>query len=1378
MADAPTVTTDDAGVLRTPDDDRESLQPPSPQEEQALDIATSLLAEVDAEQSVLPEPDPEYSTWQTALGVLNRETWTGAAVERGIRQLEEGRYDYIDPGFDPYRHFVENEDTLGDVTDHVNRFGLDDIHNEQQFYARIGGWRRDLQNIERMQEGTIPGMLLGTGLSFFDISTLIPVAGQLKKGQLVRNVAKLSAYGAGLTTLQEAGLHSLQDVRSVQESILNIGVGTALGGGLGVFGTMAAKQASGEIPNELDLRNPVGETVVGHGQELSEGVVIRPVPDPGTDGPILDSLAPVRADDTSAGAAQAGPGSTDPLRNTGKVSKAVRKVGEFLGHPIPIVRNQARSSPVARRIIGSFYQTGAATQAATRSEGVQSAQWHKDAYLAETQGRLFTNHDTRLRELRAELGQTSGVASQHLRQQADRVVGAVSEVRGKPRAKSLNVISEADWNEAVKHQLFDHVPEEYRSALRADYGDEGAEKILAKARQMAEEIHDTNARVERELIDLGLLDPEKARGRDYRMAQLWDPKIVGSNKPAARRFFRDVLASRPSDEFLEAHEISRQDFDRLGKQELDLGGEEGVLSIEEGAALKDELLARWIGDEHDAKLLDLEDAVAGASRDLDEARRSAVNLAYALRRTTTALRDSTIAEVKRIRDAGHKRLEKYRTVALQAASEADQLRQAADAARRQSQARQFLPLSDASVRRPEVRNQPSLDRITGRLETVEKTRKKAIRRQQELSAQLQKIDEAIEAERLHKAQLKEMQSAIKAARNEARKARARNTTALKRLTKRLEKARKAPNLNARIDELVHTLSNGNRLEAGVLDDVYFSETGRLREREIELTPEQRLEAERLGILRDDLMGILERQYTELAGRMALRKAFRQESVGLSENEMFKDLAQRIEDDYERLADDARARGDEKQAAAYGDEARKAIDDLKNFIDYFMGRLGKQGNPESFLRWGSGVAKAFNFSRHGLEFIFSSFPDMALAAFTTGFRTLSPRNMRQVRKAVEGLSNSEVARLAFGGQLLFHHSPSAKQSNMDDLANLGGIGTPGSPTFKATSGVARTVRFMSEQVNPASGMAWWDSRLKMLASIEQIHNIHRVVNDYEAILAKAWKKGPDGDLIPANKQAALEISQLSSIGIGKAEAAKLRKVFEKYGIKPDEHGIVDLRMDEWLQEDGEMFHLMAGALRTTQDRVTPVPGAGEMPFMMSHPVAGMILQFQSHGFAIVNKFLAPAHQRIFYYKDMEAVLAAAFAAQLGLVTTMAKDQLRDGIIDKRNRSPREWVYDSLDRGGFLSYLAPYASAAQVLAGERGGSRYANVGIVGQLLGPSFGLATDVTTGVGAAASAPGRIARGETTSEEAAAEVAEKLRRISPYQTLWKLNDIIMGAEER
>ena len=230
-----------------------------------------------------------------------------------------------------------------------------------------------------------------------------------------------------------------------------------------------------------------------------------------------------------------------------------------------------------------------------------------------------------------------------------------------------------------------------------------------------------------------------------------------------------------------------------------------------------------------------------------------------------------------------------------------------------------------------------------------------------------------------------------------------------------------------------------------------------------------------------------------------------------------------------------------------------------------------------------------------------------------------------------------------------------------------------------------------------------------------------MKQYDDLLAKASA---------GNKQAQLEISKLASVGIGEDQARRIAKMMEKH--EPElQQGIYELEMGRWLDEGdigNQAYDDVLFALKRVANRGVMTPGIGETPLFMSKGWGKTLMQFQTYGFVVLNRFITPALQRGISYNDMTAVMSMGLAAGLGTVVVGIKDLLRSGEIKERNAG--EWAYDILDRSGYLMYLTVPAAGAFNLANVAFGlksapSRYATQNSqLGLMFGPSGNTISDI------------------------------------------------------
>lgn len=375
-----------------------------------------------------------------------------------------------------------------------------------------------------------------------------------------------------------------------------------------------------------------------------------------------------------------------------------------------------------------------------------------------------------------------------------------------------------------------------------------------------------------------------------------------------------------------------------------------------------------------------------------------------------------------------------------------------------------------------------------------------------------------------------------------------------------------------------------------------------------------------------------------------------------------------------------------------------------------------------LLWSLGKAREYNFIRYGSGFLVSSITDLSNVVLTSGFGAFSRQNLKALDSTIAGLGNSEIRRLASALELLMHNSRNMKVSSTEDLANMMGIGEHGSVKHYVTSSYDRVSSGISQSTSMISGMLWWNTRLKMLAMIEMQHNFVGMAGKYDDLLAAASA----GD-----KAAENQIAQLASLGLGADQMRGVQAMLKKHPPEftahspSDKEGVMELAMDRWLKEgDGgqRAYQDVLTALEHAANRAVMTPGKGDTPFFMSSGYGKTLLQFQTYGFAIMNRYMVPAFQRMANYGDMEAFLSLGVATAMGGAVVSIKDILNHGEI--KDRDAKSWAYDVVDRSGLTAWLSPMiAQGVKTVGGQT--SRYSSERDRFVLIGgPTGGLVQDV------------------------------------------------------
>ena len=1391
--------------------------------------------------------------FETAGLIWQQETMIGSAITYGFsKDKHQLNYEY-DKTFNPIRLWHQNQDKYGDISPYIRQGMFNDVVSEKQFMERRERLLDEQQRRERLANGSGWGMFMGMGLSLLDIATLIPIGGWVTKGNTLAKVGKMAIAGSTLTAAQEVALHMGQDLRTNEESLMNIGLAAPIGGGFGLFAS-ALNPASRlninhpEFPFHRNNRIPMG--LARMGDSISESVIIQPFVKGGK-----NTFEFVR--DSSVGAATV---------KAGNVVKAgvFTKPLKALHQATPVGRMLYAKSDKVRDIGQKLFDTGGMlTDTMASGQVTRSVEDYKGLYMNEFNNIFITAAD-RYNQLREALEKmTGGVQNQTVRATADTMRQAgrffrdqANVARGRDAETGVGGrhFEDFEFQDITYKILFEDLDEGTIENLVGRFGDKGADEIIKTARKQAGNIHEINGRMEDLMVNAGMIKEAQRMGDEYGLAQLWNPRAMrGANRQAARNFFMAKFLGNPNNNPTERYPngylmdefgMTDDQFALLGREEVKIGDE--VFTVERGLDQRTEILEDWSGDTFNQGVLKAEMDLATAEAALEAARKEAVWSSRDLRVSETEYRKSSVAEAKKILE--RRMLERDRAIA-----EREKLgleRQALDTEVRRLEAEQEVRMNqfhdtgrwtrkytgertkdvegaegllshleaekggaphadiqearmmlteadnelarvgddalDAAV--ADAATKPVYSRALAKLKErqaqIARQTSKLDSRLERLEPRLAKVSQAVDAASQAVLRVRQSRVGLRAAKNEAAKgvrAERRNVRKARRTLRRdygLGQAGGNPNkdwlsanykldletyqklgkeevtingqtydidagkafkteirqthksqgivkkgtgkklpVHEYVDDLVDKLGKQSKLPRGILESEVFA-SGRTKDRQIHLTKEERREAIRLGLLRNDLYGVMHSAHEDIATRLAMRKVFGTEDVN--------DIIPGVRDEYDQMIAQARKRTDLKNPDKYirrlEAERTERIKDIQGSWEKHLGIHGLPDDPDGFIHWSLQKLRAWNFIKYGTGFLVSSLTDPASVALTSGFHALSTDNWKAMQRAMKGMSSDEIRRWAITSERVLHNSRTLKIADVQDIRTMAGIGDQGTPKHNITSGIDRAMQGMSDTASVLSGMIWWNTRLKALGMMEMQHNLVGLMKQYPDLMAKASA---------GNKKAQLKISKLASIGIGQEQAARIGRMMEKHEpIKTD--GIYEIEMSRWIDEGeigAQAYEDVEFALRRVANRAVMTPGVGETPLLMSQGFYKTMLQFQTYGFVVLNRFITPALQRGISYGDMEAILSMGLAAGLGTGVVGIKDLLRTGEIKERNAG--EWAYDILDRSGYLMYLTVPASGAFTAANVAFGlksapSRYANQNSVfGFLGGPSANTLMDLS-----------------------------------------------------
>lgn len=1330
---------------------------------------------------VEPEPQEQPVSFGEAFSAtFEREHTVLSLMDEIDARIDNDQHRATTADWNPYQYINQNW-----TPDQISEFGslisdgmFDDVVNPHQLERRAQELAEERRLIEQMQ-GNTAGMLLG-GLAagLLDPVSYIPIFGAIQKGTRFIRLARLAATVAAQTAASEAILQSTQDLRTATESFLNIGTSTALGAGLGL-GAIALTKGS-----TLHPRHPENPLRI----DVEDTPMLRD----------LDGDIHSLPSESTVGAAEAGRG---PMVREGADLLLGRADGDkrpsfltrlFLGRT-PNGRMMLRRSAEARSL--GLRMSGGAGYTRGHVEGLSAgrhAEEEMNLYMQETYGHVVnegmvikqeidqalgelghkrvssedfhgatrrighnTLDDTFVREMQAKYGRDGwekihAGASRYAETIHDRnaymegelvKIGALRdeirlvELRGQIQKFDEAIAALKEQRKAVRESRAKGLQGEERAAEGARIDQELAKLDEAEAQLR----QDTNIDELRAARDRERAKPE-ALGRDYFSAQLWDKSAIIHHREEFRDFLIDVLSRKPDEHWLfTQHGLDPDEFAALATTNPER---------------HKEIMREWIGDEWYVNISRLEHQL-DAARHIDE--QTELDLNDLLREDKLLTREQgqvNLSQARKFRDRYHASVDaaRQRVVALQAEMRA--IAEAATAARQISLDRQLELTPPGRKPRPSPEMTRELAAQRSRAQTVAAQLKREEARLSRLYKALDRYDNALERANFRKAEVETKRQMLDAAIRQAKQIRGIAASDLKGLKKALLKGRSRAGMDTVIDEVIENMAKDGSFPGGLLDDI-AGVTGRVKERRLRLTPDQRQRAEvkfedGSSFLRTDLPSILESQYRSLSGHLGLQNGMNIRSDGTgsfkswgSDDDLTGDsVLGAIRRSYQQLIDDAKT---PSERASLHSEMNDAIADMNHLKDALLGQVNIGTKRDGWAAFLSRNVRRANLQRYGGTFLISSMTDIATIAMRHKFLPELRKHIPEALSVMSGASHSELRVLTMGTEIAQGALHALKRVGDDDLLTMGGVGVMGSRTQAITRGIDRAMEFGVDKVTRLSGLPIWNRFWKTLSGIAMSYRLRDLVGNYDGL-------------------SRLEVTDLASLGIGRTEAGRIHRMIQKYG-DVDEAGRWDPHLDRWLEtrEGFEASRDFRAAIMRDMNRSIITPGLGDTPRLMSNWMGRMLLQFQSFAFASMNSFLLPMVQRGAHFGDLRIITVLSLLAASSAIVVAAKDMTRGEDPLARYTEDRivPTAHELIDRSGMLTFFAPYIATGLNLVNStsQGASRYRRANNVMPLLGPVGGLATDfndlVTTLVAGS--------RGNEETEE----ILKKAARLAPLYSLMR-----------
>ncbi|MFC3725926.1 hypothetical protein [Neoaquamicrobium sediminum] len=307
----------------------------------------------------LRQPEPSFS--EIAGAAWRQENLIGSFMASPRRQVDD--FFRVDDEYDVYSDIEGYEQ-------HADRF--EEVFNPEAAQAVKAGIDMEEKDRHTLAAGGWVGIGTSIGASLIDPTILLPGGALVRAGRggyaLGRSALSVGTAAAGATAIQELGLQTTQETRTVQESALNIGGSAILGGVLGMgvakafnhvawskAGKLLDEARAPEFDAATDVLHKELTDIADEARAQSAGAAAAPTT-------TLDdlSIAGGAASKVANATAQLNP----QLRTMTSPSKAVRSIAsQMMDTPVYLKKNLRGAGDMAAETAMHEYARGAVVQA-------------------------------------------------------------------------------------------------------------------------------------------------------------------------------------------------------------------------------------------------------------------------------------------------------------------------------------------------------------------------------------------------------------------------------------------------------------------------------------------------------------------------------------------------------------------------------------------------------------------------------------------------------------------------------------------------------------------------------------------------------------------------------------------------------------------------------------------------------------------------------------------------------------------------------------------------------------------------------------------------------------------------------------------------------
>lgn len=1286
----------------------------------------------------LPDEPPEPELGDTAVAWFWNESLVGAAIQEFEVWSTNSN---ASPDFMPIRHVRQNEEKYQDVADLVFRGRADHLVNEHAFEA----WVEKVRS-ERTNREVIDRSGLAANLAFGLLTGIVDVpvpALKLGKGALMAG-SSLAGAAMAQTAVTESYLYATQEERTAAEVVASIGTA-------GAFGFIG-----GSVFDRLMTNTPTTSKTADAFNKAADDLVLVP-------GQSISSQV------SSLSAASAG-NVAETFAQRSKPMKVVDGIMSALPGGIgrsPAVVAARASLDKVRSIFGKVADTGIVS--ADIEAGVRAAEPSAEEireYWGRVAAAASVDHEAAYGRALARMGDTAPLA------------GIRSEMPGNALVKLSR--DEFDTEVFLALNYPDYKPQ-------VPY----AEEVL-KARDGWKGMY---GRFFGEGQRLGIFG--KSGFDESYLPQMWRASKVRENPDRLRSILLDMFQTRFDADWLETRKgMSWDDYEALplaDRQSLqaEWNAENDVWALEKAEATVADLEEQYRLAEAELKYLSKiarqVDSAAGKTaeraaaaeaeytlrrRDMAKAQADANRAtAEALRRGMDAARRAEMArketfvdtvagpqfkgarEVFDRRAAAALELEEalrnpgLDKAASQVAAERIQAFEKWDTEWNRFTGRTVDAPADPRLKAPET--DPRAQYLKGLADQSNRDGEKWLKYAKRLEDQYDALFSKVYEARDLKAKLETERKRLTTMRKDAEKAKRKARRELNAARGEVERVRAdAVSTKDLVDGLLNAIQTRSEFPSGILYEGQVSRTTRSKHRHIRINdPAVARQLVEAGYLQFRPTELAERYSRDIGGRIGLREKFG--------NEDLEDVVADLNAEYDALRADARAKGDTKLNAKLQAEQEEVVRQLRFMRDVELGHWdsGAQETVGDAILWGSRMARQANYLRFGGSFLLGSITDLATQALQRSPVTVLAKGFtRSAAKTLEGVDSRHLQVLLMGVENNPNANRMAQMFGVSDMVHEYGFGS--GMTRKASAGLEQATMYAGGKMSQLNLMAQWNSRLMFVAG----HDI--LANTLE--LAKRVAAGAD----LTDK----ELRDMAFVGLNRSDLAEIAKLNDEFGEEVSA-GLRFPLIDKWeaTPEGRRMAQRLSMAIDKASKRAVIRPGTADLPPFVSGWLGKIIFQFQSFGYAAINKWFRNMDRMGRNGEAGRVFLSIAWALATGGLSYVIREGLIKGEwdeVEEKISSPAGLAYEAVDRGGLLFVLSPYLNAGLKWSNAVGipveylgltPSRYKDRTPLNSLLGPSFGLFQDI--------------------QEAATADSAEKLRKklgmLAPYRNLfwmdWALN---------